>query len=138
MLGRGTRGCLSSATCSCRAVTRKNSSIRIRLIWFPVMRPSSLHAMILKDDFRIKIIYENSSQKCKIELNSMFSRNHPACPSIPHIIAMGYRTMVESDPRLNGLQEKLIRAKVPLPSYPYTQPKCNFKGMRRCASHATS
>ena len=71
--------------------------------------------MILKDDFRIKIIYENSSQKCKIELNSMFSRNHPACPSIPHIIAMGYRTMVESDPRLNGLQEKLIRAKVPLP-----------------------
>ena len=109
---------------------------------------SELREMLLSRGYRRKLIDDNIEKALLVPRDEAIKRKvrkkemdrvvfsvmyHPALPSIPRLIAKGYRAMVESDPRLKevfkkppmvayrrppSLREKLIRAKVPPPPKP--------------------
>ena len=127
-------------------------------------RLSELRDMLLSRDYQRKLIDLNIEKALQIPRDQAIKRvirtkdndrvvfsvmYHPALPSVPRIIAKGYRTMVESDPRLKevfkkppmvayrrppSLRDKLIRAKVPPPPDPNARPKREIKGMKKCGN----
>ncbi len=130
-------------------------------------RMSELRDMLMSRGYDRKLIDKHIDRALLIPRNEAIKRvirkkdvdrvvfsvmYHPALPSIPRIIAKGYRAMVESDPRLKevfpkppmvayrrppSLREKLIRAKVPPPPDPNTRPKRELKGMKKCGDCST-
>ena len=130
-------------------------------------RMSELREMLLSRGYKRKLIDDNIEKALLVSRDEAIKRKvrikdidrvvfsvmyHPALPSIPRIIAKGYRAMVESDPRLKevfkkppmvayrrppSLREKLIRAKVPPPPDPNTRPKRECHGMRKCGNCST-
>ena len=128
---------------------------------------SELRDMLLSRGYKRKLIDQNIDKALLVPRDEAIKRvirkkdvdrvvflvmYNPALPSIPRIIAKGYRAMVESDPRLKevfpkppmvayrrppSLREKLIRAKVPPPPDPNTRPKRDCKGMKKCGDCST-
>ena len=96
---------------------------------------SELRDMLLSRGYKRKLIDQNIDKALLIPREEAIKRvirkkdvdrvvfsvmYHPALPSIPRIIAKGYRTMVESDPRLKppGEADQSQGAPAPGPQHP--------------------